>query len=306
MSVRFANGAPVEGSDTTGIASAVALASSADAVVLVLGEDAERTGEAESRSRLELPDGQLALVQRVTRASRGKPLVAVLMNGRPLAIPWVADSVPAILEAWALGTEHGDAVADVMFGAYDPGGKLPVTFPRTTGQVPVYYAHTNTGRPFSAEDKYTSRYNDGPSAPLFPFGYGLSYTTFRYGDLRLSSDRIRMGDSLRVSVTVANTGDREGDEVVQLYVRDDVASVARPVKELVRFRRISLRAGTSDTVSFALGPDDLAFHDLRMRRVVEPGGFTIYVGTSSDDTREARFVVTGDTLVLEPATPRMQ
>jgi beta-glucosidase len=306
MTVRFAGGAPVEGSDTTGIANAVALAKSADAVVLVLGEDAERTGEAESRSRLELPAAQLALAQRVTRASRGRPLVVVLMNGRPLAIPWVADSVPAIVEAWALGTEHGNAVADVLFGAYDPGGKLPVTFPRATGQVPVYYAHTNTGRPFSAEDKFTSRYNDGPSAPLFPFGFGLSYTTFAVSDLRLTRDRVHAGDSLGVTVSVANTGDRDGDEVVQLYLRDDVASVAQPVRRLVRFRRVSLHPHERQTVSFTLAPDDLAFHDLRMRRVVEPGTFTLYAGSSSEATLAAHFTVTGDTLVLDPPPPRMQ
>ena len=151
MQVQFAVGALPEGSDTTQVASAVALARGADAVVLVLGENAERTGEAESRALLELPAGQMALAQRVARASRGKPLVVVLMNGRPLAIPWIADSVPAIVDSWYLGTEHGNALADVLFGDYDPGGKLPVTFPRATGEVPIYYAHTNTGRPTKAE-----------------------------------------------------------------------------------------------------------------------------------------------------------
>ena len=304
--VRFAKGARPEGSDTSEIANAVKLASDAQAVVLVLGEDAERTGEAESRQRLELPAAQLALAQRVTRAARGKPLVVVLMNGRPLAIPWVADSVPAIVEAWYLGTEHGDAVADVLFGAYDPGGKMPVTVPRATGEVPLYYAHTNTGRPFKAEDKYTSRYNDGPSTPLFPFGFGLSYTTFSVSDLRPSRDRLRAGDSLGVTVSVANTGDRDGDEVVQLYVRDDVASVAQPVRRLVGFRRVSLHPGERQPVSFTLGPEDLAFHDLHMRRVVEPGTFTLYAGSSSDATLAAHFTVVGDTLVLAPPTPRMQ
>jgi len=306
MQVQFAAGARPEGSDTTQVASAVALARGADAVVLVLGESAERTGEAESRASLELPAGQMALAQRVARASRGKPLVVVLMNGRPLAIPWIADSVPAIVDSWYLGTEHGNALADVLFGDYDPGGKLPVTFPRATGEVPIYYAHTNTGRPTRSDDKYTTGYNDLSSTPAYPFGYGLSYTTFSYRELHLSSDRIGMGDSIGVSVIVSNVGERDGDEVVQLYLRDDVASVARPVRQLVRFRRLSLRAGASDTMSWKLGAGDLAFHDLRMRYVVEPGGFTVYAGTSSAATLESHFVVTGDTLVLDEPPPRMQ
>ncbi len=306
MRIGYAPGAAPQGADTSQIAAAEALARDADAIVLVLGENGERTGEAESRSSLELPLAQLRLAQRIRAAAGGKPLVVVLMNGRPLAIPWVADSMPAIVESWYLGTAHGDAVADVLFGAYSPAGKLPVTFPRATGQVPTYLAHTNSGRPPNVNDKYTTGYNDLTTAPLFPFGYGLSYTTFRYGDLRLTRNEIRAGDSLGVSVTVSNVGAREADEVVQLYLRDDVASVARPVKQLVRFRRVHIRAGASDTVSFSLGSDDLAFYDLRLRRVVEPGGFTLYAGTSSANTREAHFAVSGDTLVLEPPPPRMQ
>jgi beta-glucosidase len=249
---------------------------------------------------------QLQLAQRVRAAARGKPLVVLLMNGRPLAIPWIADSIPAILESWSLGVEHGDAVADVLFGAYNPGGKLPITFPRATGQVPIYYAHANTGRPYNPADKYTTSYNDLPISPLFPFGFGLSYTTFRYDSLRRSSNTIHAQDSLRVSVTVANTGARDGDEVVQLYVRDSVGSVARPVRQLVRFRRVHLRAGERASVAFTLGAADLSFHDLQMRRVVEPGDFTLFAGGSSAATLDAHFQVTGDTLVLEAAPPRMQ
>jgi beta-glucosidase len=306
MRVRFAAGAAPEGADTTGIPEAEALARDADAIVLVLGESSDRTGEAESRAYLELPFAQLQLVQRLSRAARGKPLVVVLMNGRPLAIPWVADSVPAILESWYLGSEHGNALADVLFGAYSPSGKLPVTFPRATGQVPLYLAHTNTGRPHNPEDNYTSGYNDLAETPLYPYGFGLSYTTFRYGDVHLSRDHIRSGDSLGVSVSVSNTGARDADEVVQLYLRDDVATVARPVRQLVRFRRVHIRAGATDTVSFTLGAEDLSFYDLQMRRVVEPGSFTLFAGTNSASTKESYFVVTGDTLVLEPSTPRMQ
>ena len=306
MRIGYAAGAAAEGADTTGISEAESLAREADAIVLVLGESSDRTGEAESRAFLELPLMQQQLAQRVSRAARGKPLVVVLMNGRPLAIPWIADSVPAIVESWYLGSEHGNAVADILFGAYSPSGKLPVTFPRATGQVPIYLAHTNTGRPHDPNDKYTSGYNDFPDTPLFPYGFGLSYTTFRYGDVHLSRDHIRAGDSLGVSVSVSNVGTRDADEVVQLYVRDDVASVARPVKQLVRFQRVHVRAGATERVSFTIGAKDLSFYDLQMRRVVEPGGFTLFAGTNSVDTKESHFVVTGDTLVLEPSTPRMQ
>jgi beta-glucosidase len=306
MQIRYAAGAAPEGADTAGIPEAEALARDADAIVLVLGERSDRTGEAESRARLELPFAQLQLAQRVARAARGKPLVVVLMNGRPLAIPWIADSVPAIVESWYLGSEHGNAVADVLFGAYSPSGKLPVTFLRATGQVPLYLAHTNTGRPHNPEDSYTSGYNDLAETPLYPYGFGLSYTTFRYGEVHVARDQIRAADSLGISVSVSNDGARDADEVVQLYLRDDVASVARPVRQLVRFQRVHIRAGATETVHFTLGARDLSFYDLRMRRVVEPGGFTLFAGTNSANTKESHFVVTGDTLVLEPSTPRMQ
>jgi len=306
MRIRYAAGALPEGADTSGLAEAEALVHDADAVVLVLGESSDRTGEAESRASLELPLAQSQLAQRVSRAARGKPVVVVLMNGRPLAIPWIADSIPAIVESWYLGSEHGNALADILFGAYSPSGKLPVTFPRATGQVPLYLGHTNTGRPHDPNDKFTTGYDDLPETPLYPYGFGLSYTTFRYGNVQLSQLVIPAGDSLGVSVPVSNVGARDADEVVQLYLRDDVASVARPVKQLVRFQRVHIRAGATDTVTFRLRPEDLAFYDLRMRRVVEPGAFTLYAGTNSLDTKKAHFVVTGDTLVLEPPTPRMQ
>ncbi len=306
MRIRYAAGALPESADTSGIADAEGLARNADAVVLVLGESSDRTGEAESRAYLELTPPQLQLAQRVRRAAGSKPLVVVLMNGRPLAIPWIADSVPAIVESWYLGSEHGNAVANVLFGAYSPSGKLPVSFPRATGQVPIYLAHTNTGRPTNPSDKFTTGYNDLQSGPLFPYGFGLSYTTFRYGSVTLARASMRASDSLGVSVSVTNTGARDADEVVQLYMRDNVASVARPVKQLVRFQRVHIRAGAAETVTFRLGARDLSFYDRQMRRVVEPGTFTLFVGTSSADTREAHFAVTGDTLVLEPATPRMQ
>jgi beta-glucosidase len=215
------------------------------------------------------------------------------MNGRPLSIPWLDANVPAILETWYLGVQMGPAVADVLFGDYNPGGKLPISVPRSVGQVPIYYNHKNTGRPSNEEEKYTSKYLDLPSTPLYPFGHGLSYTRFRYSKLRLSAARIRASDSLTVSIEVTNTGDRAGDEVVQLYLRDDVASLTRPVKELRGFRRITLKPGQTRTVSFALGRNDLAFYGPDRRRIVEPGTFTVYVGTSSADVSEARFEVVG-------------
>lgn len=307
-----ARGAPVDTVDTTGFAQARSAASEADAVVLVIGERADMSGEASSRASIELPGAQRDLALEAIRAARGspggdtKPVVVVLMNGRPLAIPELAASAPAILETWFLGTQHGVAVADVLFGDYNPGGKLPVTFPRATGQIPIYYNHRNTGRPADSANHYTSKYLDLPWTPQFPFGYGLSYTTFAYSNLRLSSPSIRAGDSLSVSVEVRNTGDRTGDEVVQLYTRDNVASVEKPIKELKGARRITLQPGETRTVTFKLAPDAFALYDREMRRVIEPGAFTISAGTNSDDVTSVPLQVTGDTLVLAPSTPRMR
>ncbi len=287
--VLYAKGATVLGTDTSGFAEAVRVARQADAVVLVLGETHDLSGEAVNRATTDLPGMQQELARRV-RAT-GKPVAVVLMNGRPLTISWLADSIPAILETWYLGVQMGPAVADVLFGDYNPGGKLPMTFPRVTGQIPIYYNHKNTGRPPSTE-QWTSKYRDVHWTPLFPFGHGLSYTTFGYGNPQLSAARIRARDTLTVRVQVTNTGSRAGDEVVQLYLRDDVASVTRPVKELRGFRRISLAPAQAATVTFALTARDLAFYDADMQRVVEPGMFTVFVGGSSADTKEARFEVT--------------
>lgn len=305
-------GAPVDTADTSGFAAARTAASEADAVVLVLGEREDMSAEAASRSSIELPGSQRDLALAVIRAARrspggeSKPVVAVLMNGRPLAVPELALEAPALLETWFLGNQHGNAVADVLFGDYNPGGKLPATFPRTTGQIPIYYNHRNTGRPSDSTQKYTSKYLDLPSSPLFPFGFGLSYTTFAYSNLRLSAAKIRAADSLSVSIDVRNSGDRTGDEVVQLYIRDDVASVAEPVKSLKAFRRITIQPGEMRTVTFKIGPDALSLYDRQMRRVVEPGTFTVFAGTSSDNVMTTRFEVTGNTLVLAPATPRFR
>jgi len=305
-------GAPVDTVDTTGFAQARTAAAAAAAVVLVLGERQDMSGEGWNRASIELPGSQRDLALAVIRAARSstggasKPIVVVLLNGRPLAIPELAAEAPAIVETWFLGSQHGKAVADVLFGDYNPGGRLPVTFPRATGQIPLYYNHRNTGRPAEANNHYTSKYLDLPWTPLYPFGYGLSYTTFAYSNLRLSSARIAAGDGLTVSVDVRNSGDRAGDEVVQLYIRDSVATVAEPVKSLRGVRRISLRPGETQTVTFRLGADAFSLYDRQMRRVVEPGIFTIFVGTNSDDVTSTRVDVTGSTKVLAPTTPRFR
>jgi beta-glucosidase len=288
--ITFARGASPTSQDTSGIADAVRVARSADAVVLVIGETPEMSAEAESRATLDLPGAQQRLADAI--AATGKPVVVVLINGRPLAIERLAQTVPAILETWFLGTEAGNGIADVLFGDANPGGKLPVTFPRAVGQVPIYYAHKNTGRPPVATEKYTSKYWDMPWTPLYPFGYGLSYTTFDVSAPRLSASTIGPSDALQVEVDVTNTGARAGDEVVQLYLRDEVGSVTRPVKELRRFQRVTLRPGERQTLRWSLGLNDFAFYDLNMRRVAEPGTFRVYAGSSSDATREARFTLT--------------
>jgi beta-glucosidase len=284
--VVYESGASPMDDDTTRIARAVRVAKRADAIVLVLGESPAQSAEAASRASLELPGAQLRLAQAIV-ATR-KPVVVVLMNGRPLAIQWLHDNVPAIVETWFLGVEHGTATADVLFGNYNPGGKLTATFPRVTGQVPIYYNHRNTGRP-PTNEKYTSKYIDAPWTPLYPFGHGLSYTNFRYGTPQLSATMMRPADSIRVEIDVTNAGRVAGDEVVQLYIRDDVGSVTRPVQELRGFRRVRLTPGETRRIAFVIDIQDLAFHDAALARVAEPGSFTVFVGGSSQETKQVRF-----------------
>jgi beta-glucosidase len=273
------------------IAEAVRTARDADAVIVAVGETAEMSGEAASRTSLELPGRQLELLQAIQQT--GKPYVVVLMNGRPLVINWLAENSPAILETWFSGTQGGNAIADVLFGDTNPGGKLPVTFPRASGEEPFYYNHTNTGRPPSNE-KYTSKYLDVPVAPLYPFGHGLSYTTFRLSNLRLGAQRINASGSVDVTVDVENTGRRAGDEVVQIYIRDMVASRVRPVKELKGFQRVTLQPGERRTLTFKLTREELGFYNTAMQFVVEPGQFKVFAARSSadPDTLEANFEVT--------------
>ncbi|GAC1647987.1 MAG: glycoside hydrolase family 3 N-terminal domain-containing protein [Gemmatimonadaceae bacterium] len=285
--VLVARGASPEGDDTSGVAEAVRTARRADAVVLVIGETPSMSAEAASRASIDIPGAQLRLAEAI--AATGVPTVVVLMNGRPLALQWLNDHVPAILETWFLGIEAGPATADVLFGDYNPAGKLPVSFPRATGQIPIYYNHKNTGRPPVATDKFTSKYIDLPWTPLYVFGHGLSFTSFQYGRPRLGGPILRPGETLRVDVDVTNTGARPGSEVVQLYVGDEVASVTRPVRELRVFRRGTLQPGETSTVSFTLTPDALAFYDIAMQRVAQPGRVTVWIGGSSAASIEGHF-----------------
>lgn len=287
--VLYANGCDVDGNVGDGIAEAARIAQDCDLIIVAVGETAAMSGEAASRSSLDLPGRQLDLVK--AAVATGKPTVVVLMNGRPLAIGWIAENAAAILEAWFAGNEAGHAIADVLFGDVNPGGKLPVTFPRAVGQEPLYYNHKTTGRPPDVNNKYSSKYLDIPWTPLFPFGYGLSYTTFRLTDLRLSTPRIGPRQSLTASVQVENTGRRPGDEVVQLYIRDVAATVTRPVKELKGFERVTLQPGERRRVEFTLGPEHLGFYNREMRFVVEPGVFKVMVGNSSEGGLEASFEV---------------
>ena len=273
------------------VAAVQAAARSADQVVLALGETREMSGEAASRSVIDLPGQEQALIDAVK--ATGKPFVVVLFNGRPLTLTPVAASSPAILEAWFPGTEAGNAVADVLFGKVNPGGKLPVTFPRVLGQVPIYYNHEPTGRPCDVTQKYTSRYRDLPFCdPLYSFGFGLSYTTFSISNLRLDRTTVGPNGHVRASVTVRNTGSRAGDEVVQLYLHDPVASISQPVRRLRGFERVTLKPGESRTVTFTVDRSDFGFYDNAGRFVVEPGTIELYAGDSSTATLTKSFTVT--------------
>ena len=279
------------GSDA-GFAEAVAVAEAADQVVLALGETREMSGEAASRSTLDLPGRQEELLRAIK--ATGKPVAVVLLNGRPLALENVVDDAPAILEAWFPGVQAGPAVADVLFGKVNPGGKLPVSFPRRLGQVPIYYNHEPTGRPCNPDQKYNSRHRDIPScSPLFVFGHGLSYTTFEVSNLRLSSSTVSKNRSLQASVTVTNTGSRKGDEVVQLYLHDPVASISQPIRRLRGFERMTLDPGQARTVSFTLDKSDFGFYDNRGKLVVEPGQIDVYAGNSSSAELTKSFTVQG-------------
>lgn len=287
VNLMYSKGASFTGTDKKGFEKALETASGADAIVAVVGEEAMMSGEALSRMDIGLPGVQKELVLELARLN--KPLVVVLMNGRPLVIPEVDQAAPAILEAWLPGTEGGNAIADVVFGDYNPSGKLTASFPYAVGQVPVNYEHKNTGRPKVESQRYTSQYIDGPNKPLYPFGYGLSYTSFEYSKPILNTKQIHFDQTLRVQVGVKNTGDRAGEEVVQMYLRDMVGSVTRPVKELKGFRKIALDPGEQKTVTFEIRSEDLAFYTKDMEYKPEPGDFKVFTGSSSEDVQSADF-----------------
>ncbi|MFN0216587.1 MAG: glycoside hydrolase family 3 N-terminal domain-containing protein [Saprospiraceae bacterium] len=285
----YAKGCEIEGDDKSGFDEAIKSAQQADVVVVVVGEKAMMSGEAAARAELGLPGVQEALVLELCKT--GKPVVVILMNGRPLVIPRIAEKAAAILETWWLGTEAGNAIADVLFGAYNPSGKLPMTFPRTVGQVPVYYNYKNTGRPYDPNSKWTSKYIDEQNSPQWPFGFGLSYTTFSYGQpkvevLNSGGDFKSPPDSytalLTVTVSLKNTGKLPGEEVAQLYVRDLVGSVTRPVKELKGFQKVMLQPGETRELKFTLSEKDLSFYRRDMTFGMEPGEYEIMVGGNSE------------------------
>lgn len=285
--VTYAKGCNVNDDSTQYLAEAIRVARQSDVVILAVGESAQMSGEAASRAWIDLPGIQQRLVEAVHQA--GKPVVVVLMNGRPLTIPWIDEHVPAILETWFLGTQAGYAMADVIFGEYNPSGKLPITFPRSVGQVPIHYNMKSTGRPMDPNNKYTSKYLDEQNSPLYPFGYGLSYTTFRYDEIVLDRTEMGTGDTLKLSVKVTNTGSRDGVEVVQWYVRDLVGSVTRPIMELKGFERVGLKAGESREVTFRLDNSNLSFYRKDMTFGSEPGKFLVFVGGNSRDVKQAAF-----------------
>jgi beta-glucosidase len=271
---------------------ALKIASQADVIVAALGESSEMSGESSSRTNLNLPDVQHTLLEALLKT--GKPVVLVLFTGRPLVLNWEQEHVPAILNVWFGGSEAGPAIGDVLFGAVNPGGKLTMTFPKSVGQIPLYYAHKNTGRPLKEGkwfEKFRSNYLDVDNDALYPFGYGLSYTTFRFSDITLNRSSIGMDNELVASVTVTNTGDRAGSEVVQLYIRDLVGSVTRPVKELKGFEKIYLQPNESRTVRFTIAPEMLKFYNADLKLVAEPGDFDVMIGPDSRNVKTARFTL---------------
>jgi beta-glucosidase len=289
--VTAAEGCDPECTEEGGFGQAVAAAQSAEVTVLALGESAAMSGEASSRADIDVPGKQQQLLEAI--AATGKPFVVVLMNGRPLTLEGVEAKSPAILEAWFPGIQAGNAIADVLFGNVDPGGKLPVTFPRSVGQIPLYYNHEPTGRPADPENKYTSKYLDEPVTPLYPFGYGLSYTKFGFSNVGISSSSMSSHGVVEVSADVKNEGAVAGDEVVQLYIHDPVASIEQPVRRLRGFQRVTLEVGETKTVKFRLGPSDVGFYDELGNLVVEPGQIEVFVGESSEAPLAGTFEVTG-------------
>ncbi|WP_029271903.1 glycoside hydrolase family 3 N-terminal domain-containing protein [Flavobacterium sp. KJJ] len=281
----YAKGCEVDGDNKDGFAEAVATAKQADVVILSIGERRDMSGEAKSRSNLGLPGVQEDLVKAIH--ATGKPVVVLVNAGRPLIFNWTADNVPAIVYTWWLGTEAGNAIANVLFGDYNPSGKLPMTFPREVGQVPIYYNHFSTGRPAKDEDSknYVSAYIDLKNSPKFPFGYGLSYTKFEYSGLKLSSAKMKSNETIKVSFQLSNVGKVAGEEVVQLYLKDKFGSVVRPVLELRDFQKVKLNAGETKTIEFTIDKEKLSFYNNKLEWTAEPGEFELMIGASSADIK---------------------
>ncbi|MEP6948677.1 MAG: glycoside hydrolase family 3 N-terminal domain-containing protein [Ginsengibacter sp.] len=291
VNLLYAKGCNINDTSHAGFSEAIETAMKAEFVIINVGEAANWSGEAKSRSNIHLPGVQEELIKAIY--ATGKPVVVMVNAGRPLIFNWTADHVPAILYTWWLGTEAGSAIADVLFGDYNPSAKLPMSFPRDEGQIPIYYNHLNTGRPAKSDSdlNYVSAYIDLPNNPKFPFGYGLSYATFSYSDIKLSTSSFKPGQTLTASIVVTNTGKYDGIETVQLYTRDLVGSVVRPVKELKGFRQVSLKAGENKTITFKITSNDLKFYNSKLDYNYEPGDFKIFIGTNSQDVKEASFTL---------------
>lgn len=285
----YAKGCALTDTSREGFAEAVNVAANADVVVIYVGEKRDMSGEAKSRSNIHIPGVQEELIKAV--AATGKPVIVLIAAGRPLVFNWTAENVPAILYTWWLGTKGADAIADVLFGDYNPSGKLPMTFPRSEGQIPIYYNHYNTGRPAKSETdfNYVSAYTDLVNSPQYPFGFGLSYTQFEYSDIQLNKSSFKSGETLTATVTVTNNGNYDGEEVVQLYTRDITGSVVRPVKELKAFQKIKLKKGESKQVQFKLTANDLRFYNDQLQYIYEPGEFHLFIGGNSRDAKRVKF-----------------
>ncbi len=287
--ILYAKGCNANDDSVQYIESAVNTAKMADVVVVAIGEPLDMIGESTSRTTLNLPGMQMNLIKELKKT--GKPIVALIFSGRPLLLNWLDKNIDGIVQVWHLGHESGDAIADVVFGDYNPSGKLTLSFPYNEGQIPVYYSCKTTGRPFQENYRWCSHYIDNPNTPLYPFGYGLSYSTFRYSEIELSKNKLGKLGSIEATVKIKNLGPFNGDEIVQLYIQDLKGSVTRPVKELKGFKRISLKVDEEKTVSFNITVDDLRFYTKNMKYEAEPGEFKVYIGNSSDNVKEAEFTL---------------
>jgi beta-glucosidase len=285
--VKFHEKVIINENDKSGFSAAKSAAKNADVVVMVLGEDGFQSGEGRSRTSIGIPGVQQELLEEVYKVN--KNIVLVLMNGRPLNINWADKNIPSIVEAWQLGTQTGNAVAQVLYGDYNPSGKLPMSFPRSVGQIPIYYNYKNTGRPGPKKEIFWSHYNDEVNTPLYPFGYGLSYTSFEYSNIKIDNKNLIPGETLNVSVDLKNTGNYSGKEVVQLYIKDRFASVTRPVRELKGFEMVMLSPGETKTINFEISESLLKFYTANETWESESGFFDIFIGTNSNANLQESF-----------------